>query len=304
MFKFHFSLQCVQRLNNTLEKQFEKRPEDKIKLETYPIENLDTLNLVESFFVKLLQIPNYNFKLNCYQYRDELQSQLNLLSQTVDQFILGIELILNHEYLPSVFQLLCFLYNAVSNKSVPGLDLISLVDALNSPTNQSNKTVSHVLAEILQENSPNYLKNLINDQTLIELKKLSSVKYEKLYTEIREIYRQYQQLDYEYSVIKNQYELPSFISSMLLETKIQFEKLFQHELIIKKGEEDLATYFCSNDLTIDICLSTVGQFVDKLRLAYIENSKEQKRKCSTISHNRKPSVLFPLNASSSFLSLV
>ncbi|CAF0782576.1 unnamed protein product [Rotaria sp. Silwood1] len=297
-------LQCVQRLNKTLNKHFEKRPEDKIKFERFKIENLDNFNLVELFFIKLLRIPNYNFKLKCYQYCDELQSQLNLLSQSIDRIIHGIELILHHEYLPGIFQLLCYLYNIVSNKCVPGLDLISLVDALNSPTNHVNKTVAHVLAEILNEHYSNYLINIINDQALIELKKLILIKYEKLYIEIREIYQQYQQLEYEYIDIKNQYELPLFISSMLLEAKKQFEKLFQQEILIKKGEQDLAIYFCSNDLTIDICLSTVGQFVDKLRLAHIENMKEQKQKVSITNYERKHSVLLPIKKKSSFLSCV
>jgi hypothetical protein len=268
------------------------------------MENLDKLNLVEQFFIKLLHIPNYNFKLKCYQYRDELQSQLILFSQSIDRFIHGIELVLGHEYLPGVFQLLCFLYNLVSNKCVPGLDFVSLVDALNSPTNQSNKTVAHVLVEILDQYYRNYLTNIINDETLIELKKVCSLKYEKLYIEIRAIYEQYQQLEYEYSFIKNQYELPLFIQSMLLETKIQFEKLFQQENIIKKGEQDLAAYFCSNDLSIDTCLSTVGQFIDKLRLAHIENNQEKKRQFSMMNYERKRSVSLLINTTSSFLSCI
>jgi len=294
-------LQCVQRLNKTLNKQFLKRPEDKIKLETHPMENLDKYNLVEQFFLKLLRIPNYNFKLKCYQYRDELQSQLILLSQSIDRFIHGIDLILNHKYLPEIFQLLCFLYNSVSNKCVPGLDLISLIDALNSPTNQSNKIVAHVLAQILDEYYRNDLLNTINDEKLIELKKVFSIKYEKIFVEIREIYQQYQQLEYEYSYIKNQYELPLFIQSMFYETKIQFEKFFQQENLIKKGEQNLAAYFCSNDLSIDICLSTIGQFVDKLRLAHIENNKQQ---FSLIDYQRKHSVSLLINSVSSFLSCI
>jgi len=304
LFSFRSRLQCVQRLNKTLNKQFSKRPEDKIKLETYPMENIDKLNLVEQFFLKLFRISNYNFKLKCYQYRDELQSQLILLSQSIDRFIHGIELVLHHKCLPRIFQLLCFLYNSVSNKCVPGLDLISLVDALNSPTNQSNKTVAHVLAEILDKYYQNDLLNTINDEKLIELKKVFSIKYEKLYIEIREIYHQYQQLEYEYSYIKNQYELPLFIQSMFHETKIQFEKLFQQENLIKKGEQDLAIYFCSNDLSIDICLSTIGQFVDKLRLAHIENNKEQKRLYSLIDNQHKHSVSLLINSTSSFLSYI
>ena len=299
---FLFRLQCVQRLNKTLTKQFEKRPEDKIKLENYNIENLNKLNLVEQFFLKLLRIENYNFKLKSYQYRDEYQSQLTLLKQSIENFIYGIELILNNKFLPNIFQLLCFLYNSVSNKCVPGLDLISLVDALKSPTNQSNKTVAHVLAQILDEYYRNDLINIIHNEKLIELKKLFSIKYEKIFGEIRDIYQQYQQLEDEYLLIKNQYELPLCIQSMFCQTKIQFENLFQQEFLIKKGEQDLANYFCSNDLSIEICLSTVGQFIDKLRLAYYENNKEQKfiKKF----HERKRAVSLPINTVSSFLSCI
>jgi hypothetical protein len=268
------------------------------------MENLDKYNLVEQFFLKLLRIPNYNFKLKCYQYRDELQSQLILLSQSINRFIQGIELILHHKYLPGIFQLLCFLYNSVSNKCVPGLDLISLVDALNSPTNQSNKIVAHVLAQILDEYYRNDLLNTINNEKLIELKKVLSIKYEKIFLEIREIYQQYQQLEYEYSYIKNQYELPLFIQSMFYETKKEFEKFFQQENLIKKGEQDLAAYFCSNDLSIDICLSTIGQFVDKLRQAHIENNKQQKRQFSLIDYQHKHSVSLLVNSASSFLSCI
>jgi hypothetical protein len=261
-------------LNKTLNKQFLKHPEDKIKLENHSMDNLEQLNLVEQFFLKLLRIPNYNFKLKCYHYHDELQSQLLLLNQSIDRFIHGINSVLYHEYLPGIFQFLCFLYNSVSNKSVPGLDLISLIDALNSPTNQSNKTVAHVLVQILDEYNRNSLLKTINDQTLISLKNLFSIKYEKLYTEIREIYQEYQRLLYEYSFIKNQYQLPFIFQSMFSEAKLQFEKLFQQENLLKKGEQDLMVYFCSNDLSIDICLSIIGQFVDKLHLAYLENNKD------------------------------
>jgi hypothetical protein len=91
---------------------------------------------------------------------------------------------------------------------------------------------------------------------------------------------------------------------MLLETKIQFEKLFQQENIIKKGEQDLAAYFCSNDLSIDTCLSTIGQFIDKLRLAHIENNREQKRQFSMMNYERKRSVSLLINTTSSFLSCI
>lgn len=187
-------LQCVQRLYKTLTKQFMKRPEDKIKFESYPLTNINQLNRVEEFFVKLFHLPNYNFKLKSYHYRDEYQSQLVCLSQSIDCLIQGIELILHDRNLPKIFQVLCFLYNSLSNQSVPGLDLISLVDALNTPTNQVNKTFAHVLVEILNEFYRNDLIEFIQNEQMIELKKVFTNKYEKIYQEIRDIYQQYQQL--------------------------------------------------------------------------------------------------------------
>ena len=297
-------LQCVQRLNKTLHKQFQRRPEDRLQLETYPLENLAQLNTVEQFLIKLLRVPNYSFKLKCYQYRDELHPQLVLLSQSVDRLIDGVDLVLGHESLPRVLQLLCFLYNIVSNKCVPGLDFISLVDALNSPTNQSNKTVAHVLVEILDKYHRSSLMNIISDETLLELKKVCTVKYEKLYVEIREIYQQYQRLDYEYSLLQAHYDLPSFISSMLSESKLQFERLFQHEQRLVKGEQDLAAYFCSHDLSVDACLSTVGQFVNKLRLANAENHGEQQRRASLKAREHERSGSLLINTATSFVSCV
>ena len=227
--------------------------------------------------MKLLRLPNYNFKLKCYQYRDELQSQLALLHQSIDRFLHGIDSVLDHQELPWILQVLCYLYNLVSNKCVPGLDLVSLGDALNSPTNQCNKTVAHVLAQILDDYYPDYLTKTIFDEKFIDLKNIASTKYEKLFTEIRDIYHQYEELEYEYFQIKNaQHPLPTFIQSMLKESKVKFEQIFHQEPLITKGEENLAAYFCSDELSVDTCLSTIGQFVDKLRLAHLENSRAKK----------------------------
>ena len=49
------------------------------------------------------------------------------------------------------------------------------------------------------------------------------------------------------------------------------------KIFLKKGEKDLATYFCSWDLSLDICFSTLGQFIDKLRLAHIQNLEQRRR---------------------------
>ncbi|CAF0726667.1 unnamed protein product [Adineta ricciae] len=293
-------LQCVQRLN----KQFQKHCKNKLQFETFNLEHLHELNTVEQFFVQLLRIPNYNFKLKCYQYRDESHSQLLLLHQTIDQLLHGINRVLNHEHLPQIFQILCLLYNIVSNKCVPGLDFISLIDALNSPTNQSNKTVAHALVEILDKYYQNTLLHTINDETLIELKKVHAIKYDKICAEIREIYEQYQQMAYEYSLLKNNYDLPLFISSMLSESKIQFENFFEKESLLRKGERDLAAYFCSNDLSVDCCLSMIGQFIDKLRLANLENTKEQQRRLSGKANERQRSTSLLVNTAASFLSCV
>lgn len=260
-----------------MNKHLTKRPEDQLKFQNVHLDEIDSLNLVERFFVKLLRQAHWNFKLKSYQYRDEFQSQLLLLHQSIDCFLHGIHLVLHDQYLPWIFQVLCFLYNLLSNKSVPGLDLNSLGDALNSPTNQSNKTVAHVLAQILEEYYPEYLTHIINDDRLVDLKKLSTINYEKLYGEVREIYREYQQLEEEYQKIKSSsHALPYFIPSMFEESKVQFERIFQQEHLIKKGEADLAVYFCSNELSLNACLSTVGHFVDKLRQAHAENHRSKK----------------------------
>jgi len=264
--------------------------------------NVHQLNQVEEFFVKLFHLPNYNFKLKSYHYRDEYQSQLNILSQSIDRLLQGIDLILHDQFLPKICQVLCFLYNSLSNQSVPGLDFISLVDALSTPTNQVNKTFSHVLVEILNEFYQTDLIEFIHNEKMIDLNKILSIKYEKIYQEIRDIYQQYQQLQYEYSFLKDQYDLPEFLSAMLTESKVQFDKLFQQEYLLKQGEDNLANYFCSNDLSLDVCLSTIGEFINKLRLAYNENEKH--RQICRLNSNRKRSVSVLYNSTSSFLSFI
>jgi len=272
-------LQCVQRLTKALHKQFVKRPADELKFKNFNMDEFDSLNLVEQFFVKLLRQNDYKFKLKSYQYRDEFQSQLIVLHQSIERFIRGIDLVLHDRYLPWIFQLLCFLYNLLSNKSVPGLDLNSLGDALNSPTNQTNKTVAHVLAQILDDHYPEYLRHIVNDDRFVDLKKIFSVNYDKLFDEVREIYQQFRELEIEYDQIRLRHphhSVPFFVSSMLEESKRQFDLIFAQENQIEKGEEDLAAYFCSNELTLNMCLSSVAHFVDKLRLAHLENQRSKK----------------------------
>lgn len=276
-----------------LEKQFLHHPEDQIKLQTHPMTNLDQLNLVEQFFLKLFHLPNWNLKLKSYQYRDEFQSQIDFFRQAITRLIDGIDLILHDSHLPKIFQLLCFLYNSLSNKSVPGLDLNSFVDALNSPTNQSKKTVAHVLTQILGRDT---LLNVINNQKFIQLKSLLAMKYESFYVEIRQIYEEYQRLEYEYSMVMNEDQLPAFVPMMLAEAKVQFEKLFQQENRLKKGEENLAVYFCAEDLSVDHCLATIGQFVDKLRLAHLDNIRDENRLFPSISNPRKRSTSLQINS--------
>lgn len=276
-----------------LEKQFLYHPEDRIKLETHPMTNLDQLNFVEQFFLKLFHLPHWNLKLKSYQYRDEYQSQIDFFRQSITRLLDGIDLILHDTNLPKIFQILCFLYNSLSNKSVPGLDLNSFVDALNSPTNQSKKTVAHVLTQILDQYHRETLFNVINNQNFIQLKSLLAMKYESFYMEIRQIYEEYQRLEDEYSNVE---QLPAFIPMMLAEAKVQFEELFREEYRLKKGEENLAGYFCADDLSVDHCLATIGQFVDKLRLAHLENIRDGNQVFRLIDHPRKRSTSLQVNS--------
>ena len=43
--------------------------------------SLETCNLVQQFFLKFIQISDYNFELKCYQFRNESYSQLTLFTQ-------------------------------------------------------------------------------------------------------------------------------------------------------------------------------------------------------------------------------
>lgn len=281
-----------------LQKQFLKHPEDKIKLQTHSLININQLNLVEQYFLKLLHLPNSNFKLKSYQFRDEYQPQLNFFEQSITRLLNSIHSILIDPYLPKIFQLLCFLYNSLSNKCVPGLDFYSLVDALNSPTNQSKKTVAHVLAQILYQYHRDVLLKTINNEFFMELKTVRTMKYETFYGEIREIYQEYRQLEDEYSLIDNNDQLPAFLPEMLTKTKVQFEKLFQQENLLKQGEQNLDVYFCCRDLSVDICLSSIGQFVDKLRLAHLDNLREENQLFPVIDYQRKRARSLQINCES------
>lgn len=263
--------------------------------------NINQLNLVEQYFLKLFHLPNWNFKLKSYQFRDECQSQLNVFHQSITHLLNGIHLILTDRYLPKIFQLLCFLYNSLSNKCVPGLDFYSFVDALNSPTNQSKKTVGHVLAQILYQYHRDVLFNTINNEMFVELKTVLSMKYETFYVEIREIYQKYQQLQSEYSSIKNVDQLPAFLPEMLAKARVQFESFFQQESLLKQGEQNLAAYFCARDLSVDLCLSTIGQFVEKLRLAHFDNIRDENQRYPPMDHQRKRATSLQINTTSSFL---
>ncbi|CAF4985933.1 unnamed protein product, partial [Rotaria magnacalcarata] len=46
---------------------------------------------------------------------------------------------------------------------------------------------------------------------------------------------------------------------------------------LKKYEKDLSNYFCLWDLSIETCFSTLGQFIDKLRLAHMQNVEQHRR---------------------------
>lgn len=262
-------------------KTLEKHGEDRERLEEFPLEKISDLNSVEQFFVKLFRVEDFDLKLKTYEFRDEIENQLKSLGQSIDLICQSIEAVLNDKYLPWMFQVLCFLYNLVSDKSVPGLDLISIEDALNSPTNQTNKNVAHVLAQILDDYYPEYLTSVLNDGRLPNLNKFSSMKIEQIYSEIREIHRKFIEIEQQFSKVRNfrpANGFCDFIEPMINRNRSEFEKIFRQEIFIKRNAEELGKYFCATDLSVEFCLSTVGRFVEKISLAHQQNLREKRKK--------------------------
>jgi hypothetical protein len=196
------------------------------------------------------------------------------MNKHINDLIESIENILNNEQLPGILHLLCLLYNSITGKTIPGLHFDSILSVLSTRTLKQNTTIAHLLCCLLEEQYPNLL-NIFNNQIFLKLKNLSVIKYIPIYVDIRLFYTRYKQLnnfkDEEFCF------LPEHIKTTLNDLEILFTKLFDNENRVKQGEKDLSTYFCVYDLSLDICLLTLGQFIDKIRLAHMQNLEQRRR---------------------------
>ena len=71
--------------------------------------------------------------------------------------------------------------------------------------------------------------------------------------------------------------IPEHIKTTLIDLQSVFTKLFDYENKLKTYEKDLSNYFCVWDLSIETCFSTLGQFIDKIRLAHMQNVEQRRR---------------------------
>jgi hypothetical protein len=255
-----------------LNKQFDKRPEDKARVLAHQ-GSTQSLIIIEQFFVKLVRVPAYEFKLIYLKFREEAPTQLERMNKHIHDLLECIEIILNNDQLPGIFHLLCLLFNSITGKTIPGLHFDSILSVLSTRTLKENTTIAHLLCHLLEEQYPDLL-NIFDNQILLKLKDLSLIKYIPIYIDIHLFYTRYKQL-------KNFQEelsfVPEHIKTTLHDLQILFTNLFDQENQIKKGEKDLSTYFCVEDLSLEICLSTLGQFIDKLRLAHMQNLEQRRR---------------------------
>jgi hypothetical protein len=268
-FVFFFRLDAVTALN----KQFDKRPEDKARVLAHK-GSTHGLVLIEQFFVKLVRVPAYEFKLIYLKFREEAPTQLERMNKHINDLLESIDIILNNEQLPGILHILCLLYNSITGKTIPGIHFDSILSVISTRTSKQNRTIAHLLCHLLEEQYPNLL-NIFDNQILLKLKDFSLIKYIPIYIDIRLLYTRYKQL--------NNFEedefifLPEHIKTTLNDLEILFTKLFDNENKVKKGEKDLSNYFCVYDLSLETCLSTLGQFIDKLRLAHMQNLEQRRR---------------------------
>ena len=195
----------------------------------------------------------------------------------INDLLESIQIILNNEQLPGILHLLCLLYNSITDKTIPGLHFDSFLSVVSTRTLNQNTTIGHLLCHLLEEQYPTLL-NIFDNQILLKLKDLSGIKYIPIYIDIGLLYTRYKQLNI--SLNKFESELifvPEHIKTTLNDLQILFTKLFDDENQVKKGEKDLATYFCVWDLSLEVCLSTLGQFIDKLRLSHMQNLEQRRR---------------------------
>lgn len=259
-----------------LNKQFDKRPEDKARVLAHK-GSTHGLVLIEQFFVKLVRVPAYEFKLIFLKFREEAPTQLERMNKHIDDLLESVQVILTNEQLPGILHVLCLLYNSISGKSIPGLHFDSLLSVLSTRTPKQNTTLAHVLCHLLEEQYPTLL-NVFDDQILVKLKDLSAIKHVPIYTDVRLLHTRYKQLNITLRDLQQQLILlPDHIKNTLADLQIVFTKLFDDENKIKKCEKDLSAYFCVWDLSLEVCLSTLGQFMDKLRLAHMQNVEQRRR---------------------------
>lgn len=259
-----------------LNKQFDKRPEDKARVLAHK-GSTNGLVLIEQFFVKLVRVPAYEFKLIYLKFREEAPNQLERMSKHIHDLLECIQVILNNEQLPGMLHLLCLLYNSITGKTIPGLHFDSLLSVLSTRTPKQNTTIAHVLCHLLEEQYPELL-SIFDDQILLKLKDLSAIKYIPIYIDIRLLFTRYKQLNTNLRELQQQLIfLPEHIKNTLYDLQNIFTKLFDDENSIKKCEKDLTNYFCVWDLSIEHCFSTLGQFLDKLRLAHMQNVEQRRR---------------------------
>ena len=259
-----------------LNKQFDKRPEDKARVLAHK-GSTHGLVLIEQFFVKLVRVPAYEFKLIYLKFREEVPAQLERMSKHINDLLESVQVILNNEQLPGILHLLCLLYNSITGKTIPGLHFDSLLSVLSTRTPKQNTTIAHVLCQTLEEQYP-HLLNIFDDSTFLKLKDLAAIKYIPIFVDVRLLYTRYKQLNTNLREFEQQLIiLPEHIQSTLADLQNLFTKLLDDENRMKKCEKDLANYFCVWDLSAENCLSTLGQFLDKFRLAHMQNVEQRRR---------------------------
>ncbi|CAF1000153.1 unnamed protein product [Adineta steineri] len=259
-----------------LNKQFDKRPEDKARVLAHQ-GSTHGLVLIEQFFVKLVRVPAYEFKLIYLKFREEAPTQLERMNKHINDLLECIQVILNNEQLPGILHLLCLLYNSIAGKTIPGLHFDSILSVLSTRTLKQSTTISHLLCQLFEEQYPALL-NIFDNQILLKLKDLSSIKYIPIYVDIRLLYTRYKQLNNSLNKFEDELIfLPEHIKTTLNDLEILFTKLFDYEQQIKNGEKDLSNYFCLRDLSLETCLTTLGQFIDKLRLSHMQNLEQRRR---------------------------
>ena len=73
-----------------LNKQFDKRPEDKARVLAYK-GSTHGLVLIEQFFVKLVRIPAYEFKLIYLKFNEEAPTQLERMNKHLNDLLESID---------------------------------------------------------------------------------------------------------------------------------------------------------------------------------------------------------------------